>query len=200
MCFPLMQHSSHLSWCGSYKKVIIISVLLVCVWQRVIQHNALEDRSITDKPQWDAAIQFMEETLHSRLKDSMLVMMASWRGSWQSGIYFILSISAVWLTDKYVFINNSITMSLVYIKAGHPWHASFHAVSFTPRFVYFRAFMLPKKSNFAWCLFLSLRLTLPSWCSRVCDRRHGGSRLEAEVAELEESHTRAGQFGQFGFC
>ncbi|MED6266961.1 Dynamin-like 120 kDa protein, mitochondrial [Characodon lateralis] len=36
---------------------------------RVIQHNALEDRSITDKPQWDAAIQFMEETLQSRLKD-----------------------------------------------------------------------------------------------------------------------------------
>ena len=39
-------------------------------WQRVIQHNALEDRSISDKPQWDAAIQFMEETLQSRLKDS----------------------------------------------------------------------------------------------------------------------------------
>ncbi|ETE60922.1 Dynamin-like protein, partial [Ophiophagus hannah] len=37
--------------------------------QRVIQHNALEDRSISDKQQWDAAIQFMEETLQSRLKD-----------------------------------------------------------------------------------------------------------------------------------
>lgn len=49
----------------------------VCVWQRVIQHNALEDRSITDKPQWDAAIQFMEETLQSRLKDSTLDMVAS---------------------------------------------------------------------------------------------------------------------------
>uniref|UniRef100_A0A671Z3A3 Dynamin-like GTPase OPA1, mitochondrial n=1 Tax=Sparus aurata TaxID=8175 RepID=A0A671Z3A3_SPAAU len=44
---------------------------------RVIQHNALEDRSITDKPQWDAAIQFMEETLQSRLKDSTLTMMIS---------------------------------------------------------------------------------------------------------------------------
>lgn len=45
----------------------------VCVGcQRVIQHNALEDRSITDKPQWDAAIQFMEETLQARLKDSRL--------------------------------------------------------------------------------------------------------------------------------
>uniref|UniRef100_A0A668AT44 Dynamin-like GTPase OPA1, mitochondrial n=1 Tax=Myripristis murdjan TaxID=586833 RepID=A0A668AT44_9TELE len=41
---------------------------------RVIQHNALEDRSITDKPQWDAAIQFMEETLQSRLKDTESVI------------------------------------------------------------------------------------------------------------------------------
>lgn len=46
--------------------------------QRVIQHNALEDRSITDKPQWDAAIQFMEETLQSRLKDSMLAVIISY--------------------------------------------------------------------------------------------------------------------------
>lgn len=53
-------------------------LLCMCVHQRVIQHNALEDRSITDKPQWDAAIMFMEETLHSRLKDSMLAMMASY--------------------------------------------------------------------------------------------------------------------------
>ncbi|XP_051778184.1 dynamin-like 120 kDa protein, mitochondrial isoform X1 [Erpetoichthys calabaricus] len=37
---------------------------------RVIQHNALEDRSISDKAQWDAAIQFMEETLQNRLKDT----------------------------------------------------------------------------------------------------------------------------------
>lgn len=49
----------------------MVIVTHVCVMQRVIQHNALEDRSITDKPQWDAAIQFMEETLQSRLKDSM---------------------------------------------------------------------------------------------------------------------------------
>ncbi|XP_068176137.1 dynamin-like GTPase OPA1, mitochondrial isoform X3 [Antennarius striatus] len=41
---------------------------------RVIQHNALEDRSITDKPQWDAAIQFMEETLQTRLKDTESVI------------------------------------------------------------------------------------------------------------------------------
>lgn len=37
---------------------------------RVIQHNALEDRSISDKQQWDAAIYFMEEALQARLKDS----------------------------------------------------------------------------------------------------------------------------------
>lgn len=42
------------------------------MFQRVIQHNALEDRSISDKQQWDAAIHFMEETLQSRLKDSEL--------------------------------------------------------------------------------------------------------------------------------
>nr|XP_008119436.1 PREDICTED: dynamin-like 120 kDa protein, mitochondrial isoform X1 [Anolis carolinensis] len=41
---------------------------------RVIQHNALEDRSISDKQQWDAAIQFMEETLRSRLKDTESVI------------------------------------------------------------------------------------------------------------------------------
>ncbi|XP_018586965.1 dynamin-like 120 kDa protein, mitochondrial isoform X2 [Scleropages formosus] len=35
---------------------------------RVIQHNALEDRSISQKAEWDAAIQFMEETLRMRLR------------------------------------------------------------------------------------------------------------------------------------
>jgi optic atrophy protein 1 len=38
--------------------------------QRVIQVNILEDRSVTDKHQWDAAIRFMEETLKERLKQS----------------------------------------------------------------------------------------------------------------------------------
>ncbi|XP_024607860.1 dynamin-like 120 kDa protein, mitochondrial isoform X3 [Neophocaena asiaeorientalis asiaeorientalis] len=38
--------------------------------RRVIQHNALEDRSISDKQQWDAAIYFMEEALQARLKDT----------------------------------------------------------------------------------------------------------------------------------
>nr|XP_057929183.1 dynamin-like 120 kDa protein, mitochondrial isoform X2 [Doryrhamphus excisus] len=53
---------------------------------RVIQHNALEDRSITDKPQWDAAIQFMEETLQSRLKDTETVIAdmvgPDWKQRW----------------------------------------------------------------------------------------------------------------------
>ncbi|KAM8888082.1 dynamin-like GTPase OPA1, mitochondrial isoform 3-T3 [Synchiropus picturatus] len=53
---------------------------------RVIQHNALEDRSITDKPQWDAAIQFMEETLQSRLKDTESVIKdmvgPDWKARW----------------------------------------------------------------------------------------------------------------------
>ncbi|KAG1938589.1 dynamin-like 120 kDa protein, mitochondrial isoform X4 [Pimephales promelas] len=55
---------------------------------RVIQHNALEDRSITDKPQWDAAIQFMEETLMSRLKDTESVIAdmvgPDWKQRWLS--------------------------------------------------------------------------------------------------------------------
>uniref|UniRef100_A0A7N4NR79 Dynamin-like GTPase OPA1, mitochondrial n=1 Tax=Sarcophilus harrisii TaxID=9305 RepID=A0A7N4NR79_SARHA len=41
---------------------------------RVIQHNALEDRSITDKQQWDAAIYFMEEALRGRLRDTETVL------------------------------------------------------------------------------------------------------------------------------
>nr|XP_033814295.1 dynamin-like 120 kDa protein, mitochondrial isoform X5 [Geotrypetes seraphini] len=53
---------------------------------RVIQHNALEDRSISDKQQWDAAIQFMEETLQSRLNDTESVIHGmvgpSWRERW----------------------------------------------------------------------------------------------------------------------
>ncbi|XP_058259212.1 dynamin-like 120 kDa protein, mitochondrial isoform X6 [Hemibagrus wyckioides] len=55
---------------------------------RVIQHNALEDRSITDKPQWDAAIQFMEETLQSRLKDTEAVISdmvgPDWKQRWMN--------------------------------------------------------------------------------------------------------------------
>ncbi|XP_034564077.1 dynamin-like 120 kDa protein, mitochondrial isoform X2 [Notolabrus celidotus] len=53
---------------------------------RVIQHNALEDRSITDKPQWDAAIGFMEETLQSRLRDTESVIKdmvgPDWKQRW----------------------------------------------------------------------------------------------------------------------
>ncbi|XP_041119173.1 dynamin-like 120 kDa protein, mitochondrial isoform X5 [Polyodon spathula] len=53
---------------------------------RVIQHNALEDRSISDKPQWDAAIQFMEETLQTRLNDTESVISdmvgPDWKQRW----------------------------------------------------------------------------------------------------------------------
>ncbi|KAM9317223.1 dynamin-like GTPase OPA1, mitochondrial [Gastrophryne carolinensis] len=55
---------------------------------RVIQHNALEDRSISDKQQWDAAIHFMEETLQSRLKDTESVIHdmvgPDWKERWFS--------------------------------------------------------------------------------------------------------------------
>ncbi|XP_059801590.1 dynamin-like 120 kDa protein, mitochondrial isoform X3 [Hypanus sabinus] len=55
---------------------------------RVIQHNALEDRSISDKQQWDAAIHFLEETLQSRLRDTESVLHdmvgPDWRERWLS--------------------------------------------------------------------------------------------------------------------
>ncbi|XP_066457925.1 dynamin-like GTPase OPA1, mitochondrial isoform X2 [Eleutherodactylus coqui] len=58
---------------------------------RVIQHNALEDRSISDKQQWDAAIHFMEDTLQSRLKDTESVIRdmvgPDWRERWFSWTY-----------------------------------------------------------------------------------------------------------------
>lgn len=38
--------------------------------QRVIQINTLEDRSVHDKTQWDAAIKFMETTVSEKLKQS----------------------------------------------------------------------------------------------------------------------------------
>ncbi|KAJ3600012.1 hypothetical protein NHX12_033964, partial [Muraenolepis orangiensis] len=41
------------------------------------------DRSITDKPQWDAAIQFMDETLQSRLKDTESVIHDMVGPDWQ---------------------------------------------------------------------------------------------------------------------
>ncbi|KAG8581489.1 hypothetical protein GDO81_007683 [Engystomops pustulosus] len=57
---------------------------------RVIQHNALEDRSISDKQQWDAAIHFMEDTLKSRLKDTESVIHdmvgPDWKERWFSWI------------------------------------------------------------------------------------------------------------------
>ncbi|XP_072474988.1 dynamin-like GTPase OPA1, mitochondrial isoform X3 [Notamacropus eugenii] len=55
---------------------------------RVIQHNALEDRSITDKQQWDAAIYFMEEALRGRLKDTETVLEnmvgPDWKKRWMN--------------------------------------------------------------------------------------------------------------------
>ena len=47
---------------------------LLFILQRVIQRNLLEDRSVPDKPQWDSAITFMEETLKEKLKRSMFCM------------------------------------------------------------------------------------------------------------------------------
>lgn len=37
---------------------------------RVIQFNALEDRAISDKYQWDQALKFLEQSLRERLEQS----------------------------------------------------------------------------------------------------------------------------------
>jgi len=41
----------------------------VCI-QRVIQINTLEDRSVHDKQQWDAAVKFMETSVGEKLNQS----------------------------------------------------------------------------------------------------------------------------------
>ncbi|XP_064612015.1 dynamin-like 120 kDa protein, mitochondrial [Liolophura sinensis] len=41
---------------------------------RVMQINTLEDRSVTDKQAWDAAIKFMEETVNDKLKQTTEVI------------------------------------------------------------------------------------------------------------------------------
>ncbi|XP_069753124.1 dynamin-like GTPase OPA1, mitochondrial isoform X2 [Narcine bancroftii] len=55
---------------------------------RVIQHNALEDRSISDKQQWDAAIHFLEETLQSRLRDTESVIHDMVGPDWQERWFY----------------------------------------------------------------------------------------------------------------
>lgn len=42
------------------------------IFQRIIQLNALEDRAVTDKQQWDSAIKFLESSLKDRLLQSKL--------------------------------------------------------------------------------------------------------------------------------
>ncbi|XP_060690766.1 dynamin-like 120 kDa protein, mitochondrial isoform X1 [Hemiscyllium ocellatum] len=55
---------------------------------RVIQHNALEDRSISDKQQWDAAIHFLEETLQARLRDTESIIRDMVGPNWQERWFY----------------------------------------------------------------------------------------------------------------
>ena len=54
----------------------VMWVFFVCLFQRVIQLNILEDRSVSDKAQWDSAIKFMEETLKEKLKQSQCLCLS----------------------------------------------------------------------------------------------------------------------------
>lgn len=49
-----------------------INVFSYCIFsfQRIIQLNALEDRAVHDKQQWDGAIKFLESSLKDRLSQS----------------------------------------------------------------------------------------------------------------------------------
>jgi optic atrophy protein 1 len=44
---------------------------MIFISKRVIQSNALEDRSVPDKQSWDAAINFMESMIKDKLKNSI---------------------------------------------------------------------------------------------------------------------------------
>ena len=58
---------------NTVKCALVGCVFYVCAsvcLQRVIQMNTLEDRSVTDKAQWDSAIKFMESALKERLEQS----------------------------------------------------------------------------------------------------------------------------------
>jgi optic atrophy protein 1 len=44
---------------------------MIFILKRVIQSNALEDRSVPDKQSWDAAINFMESMIKDKLKNSI---------------------------------------------------------------------------------------------------------------------------------
>lgn len=51
---------------------LLILKLLIFLYnfQRIIQLNALEDRAVSDKQQWDNAIKFLESSLKDRLSQS----------------------------------------------------------------------------------------------------------------------------------
>lgn len=56
---------------------------------RVIQLNTLEDRSVTDKHQWDLAVKFLEESLREKLKVLTLLLFKSFS---LFSIFWILSL------------------------------------------------------------------------------------------------------------
>lgn len=59
-------------------------------FQRVIQVNTLEDRSVTDKQQWDLAVKFMETALKDKLQRSMLISVFS-----SVGLSFMFSLCVI---------------------------------------------------------------------------------------------------------
>lgn len=66
----ITQNQTRFCACVWETAVEILNIILCFLLKRVIQVNTLEDRSVTDKQQWDAAVKFMEETVKGRLQQS----------------------------------------------------------------------------------------------------------------------------------
>ena len=54
----------------AHVNVVLLTYLFTCFFQRVIQVNTLEDRSVHNKQQWDSALKFMETAVKDKLEQS----------------------------------------------------------------------------------------------------------------------------------
>ena len=99
----------------------VMWVFFVCLFQRVIQLNILEDRSVSDKAQWDSAIKFMEETLKEKLKQSqcLCLSLSYFLPSLSQSVTLCLTFCLLWvsLCLSHFLPSLSQTVSLVSLSA-----------------------------------------------------------------------------------
>ena len=65
--------------------------MLLC-FQRVIQNNTLDDRSVHNKHQWDSAIRFMEESVKRVLHQSQYITSLPLTLPWPVNLLFTSAI------------------------------------------------------------------------------------------------------------